>query len=199
MLRIGITGNIGAGKTTVLEILKKMDIPVVSSDDLVRSFQKQGNVLWQEIKKEWDQKYIRENGNINREKMRESLLNEPDFKQKIEEITHPLVHQEIKKIFNVWEKEGNKIAAAEVPLLYEAGWQDVFDKTILIWAPDELRIKRIMEERNLSKKDAKKWLGLQSSQQEKKGKADYVLNTQERVEDTEKKIKKILENIKEEG
>lgn len=191
MLKIGITGNIATGKTTVTRILKDMDIPVVSCDELVRSLQSPGNVLWRRIKQKWGDSYFKPDYTLDRKKVAMDLFEKQEFRNQLEEITHPYIKQEVIKIFSIWENEKVDIACAEVPLLFEAGWEKLFDKIILTCADRKVQLKRIVEKRNINIHTAEKWIDIQEEQDKKKEEADAVINTSNGFDG----IKSILEEF----
>jgi dephospho-CoA kinase len=196
MLKIGVTGNIATGKTTVTEMLKEMGIPVVSSDELVRKLQAPGNVLWRYIKESWGDELFNEDGTLNREAVASKLLEDNIFKKQLEEIAHPLVKEEIIKAFTSWEKEGRDMAVAEVPLLFETGWEDMFDSIILTYAPEGTQVRRVVLQRNISNDTAVKWIKVQGSQEEKKKKADIVIDTGKSIDQTKKEVFGYIEEIR---
>lgn len=197
MIRIAVTGTIGSGKSTVSKILSDSGVPVVSADDIVSSLRSPGNIVWQEIRKRWPGKYIGAGRKVDISKLRADTLNNPDFREELEGIIHPLVKSETEKILSVWEKEGLQLGAAEVPLLYEAGWEDIFDVVITTWAPQKILIKRVNKKFNTDRDESLKWLSLQLDQNEKKERSDYTVNTAGKIKKTRKDIKKIIKKIKE--
>ncbi len=198
MLKIGITGNIATGKTTVARIFKDIGISVVSSDELIRNLQNPGNILWLRIKKKWGDKYFKADYTLNREKVAVDLLRNNEFKVQLEDLTHPVIKQKIVEMFSIWKDEGKDIVAAEVPLLFEAGWEDLFDKIILTVVSREIQIKRIVEKRSIDIETAKEWIKIQMPWDMKKQKADAVINTEGSIEETrsilEEFVRRIYEN-----
>ncbi|MFC2091392.1 dephospho-CoA kinase [Elusimicrobiota bacterium] len=197
MLKIAITGNIGSGKSTVSKIFRDMGIHTVSCDDLVRQFHSPGNVLWMNVKKEWGGRYIGHDQRIDRKKLARDLLESREFREKLEDISHPVVKEEMIKIFNKWKSEGSKMVAAEVPLLYEAGWEYMFDKVVLTVVSRQQQIKRIVETRSIDVRLAEKWINVQRNRREKEGKSDIVVNMDKDIEEIRVILKKFIESLKE--
>ncbi len=198
MLKIGITGLIGTGKSRVLKMFAENGIPGISADELIRSFQSPGNILWQHIRKRWGKVFFKEDGELNREKISDGLIRDPVFKKELEDLAHPLVRTEMLKIFNIWENEGKECAAAEVPLLFQAGWENMFDITILTKTRPDIQAERIMNKRKISRSKAEKWIYMQSGAGINGEKADIVLDTSVPPVETEKKVREIIRKIKEE-
>ncbi len=125
-------------------------------------------------------------------------MGDPVFKKELEEITHPLVKTEILKIFTIWKNEGKECAAAEVPLLFQAGWENIFNLIILTRTAPEIQTERIMNKRKISCVEAKKWITMQSDISIDAKKADIILDTSAPLKETEKEVKEIIRRIKEE-
>jgi dephospho-CoA kinase len=197
MIKIGITGSMGSGKSAVSKIFTDIGVPVVSADDIVNSLRSPGNVVWQQVRSAWPGKYIKNDREIDTGKLKEDILKDSDFKKKLEDIIHPLVRTEIEKIFSVWESEGISPAAAEVPLLFEAGWENIFDIIVSAYASRDILIERIKKKLNSDKKEALLWLSMQLDQEEKKRRADYTVDTGKDIKKTKVDIEKIIKRIKE--
>ncbi|MFH1416450.1 MAG: dephospho-CoA kinase [Elusimicrobiota bacterium] len=195
MLKVAITGNICTGKTSVSEIFRETGIPVVSCDELVRGLQNPGNVIWARIRQNWQDIYFNSDLTLNREKITSVILEDPGFKLRLEEISHPLVRQEVEKIFRVWEQEGIAIAACEVPLLYEAGWDILFDKVVLTYVAREVQVERIIEKKRVDLKTAEKWLNIQDPPEGKKARADLVIDTGTEIKETKIVVEKFIEEL----
>ncbi|MGM0569070.1 MAG: dephospho-CoA kinase [Elusimicrobiota bacterium] len=198
MLRIGLTGMMGSGKSLTLKIFKSKGIAVVSADELVRSFQQPGNILWQQIRKEWGDKYFNQKGELKRDEIAAKILSGSHFRQKLEDMTHPLVKSEIEKIFRVWEEEGRKFAAAEVPLLFKAGWENMFDLIVMTSAGVDECVRRVCKKRKITPAGAKKWIEIQAPGNNCKQKSDIIIDTSGSLREVEIRAADIVEKIKEE-
>ncbi|MBN2407540.1 MAG: dephospho-CoA kinase [Elusimicrobia bacterium] len=196
MLKIGITGSMGSGKSTVAGLLMKQGIPVILVDELVRSYQSPGNIAWAQIRGRWGDKYMADSGELDRRKLAADMLADRNLRAELEGIIHPLARQEVLKIFNIWAGEGVKVGAADVPLLFEAGWKDIFDRIIVTHAPEDVLVRRITEKRGITEEEAKKWLSIQSPQEDKIKEADAVIETQEEEKEIEKNIKNTIKEFK---
>jgi len=199
LLRIGITGNIATGKTEVSGILKEMGIPVVSADELVRGMQEPGNVVWALMREALSSDFFSEDGTLMRKRVAMRMIGDADFRIKIESLIHPVVKQEIVKIFDVWESEEIDIAAAEVPLLYEVGWEEYFSKIIVTRVSREIQISRIVNKRGLDEDAAGMWVDMQMDQDAKAVRADEVVDTDCDRRSLRKEIEKIMERLKEDS
>ena len=191
MLRIGITGNIAAGKSKVEEFLKEKGLKVLDADEVAHELLKD-----EKIKKQIITTFfgcdILEEGEVCRKKLAKIVFSNGIFRRKLEEILHPRVKIEIGRFFRASKEQGEKIAFASVPLLFEAKFQDVFDKIILVYADDKIRLQRLMKRNDLPLEYAQQRLEMQICQDEKKSLADYVIYNNETIEDLHEKTEEIL-------
>ena len=199
LLRIGITGNIATGKTEVSGILRGMGIPVVSADDMVRGMQEPGNVIWMLMREELSRDIFAEDGTLERERIVIRMIEDADFRIQLEHIIHPVVKQEIVKMFHVWELEKRDCAAAEVPLLFEAGWDDLFTNIIVTRAPRDIQISRIVDKRGIAADIAARWVDMQMGQDMKIRRADEVVDTDCDPGSLMDEMKKLIERLKEDS
>lgn len=194
MLKVGITGTIASGKTVVCQMIKDLGYKTISADDIVRELQKPQGLLWNEINRLWPEKFIDKNGDLDAKQMRDMIIVDPEFKKKIEEITHPLIKSKVLEYMKHYSLKGEPALFIEVPLLFEAGWQDIFDNTIVTYAGENTLISR-MAERGIDESTAKKWIDIQESQDSKIKKSDYKIDTDETIEEVKGKVNNIVIRI----
>ncbi len=189
-MRVALTGNIGAGKSAVGEYLKTKGIKVIDTDILARDIVEPGKKAWLEIVRNFGYEVLAENNAIDRKRLGDIVFNDKDKKRELEKITHLAIWEQLAE-----QMRQESLPVAEIPLLFEAGWQDRFDKVILVKADDALRLKRIMVRDNLSEEDARKRLNSQMSQELKEKMADYVINNSGEWLDTVRQIEEIWQSI----
>lgn len=191
MLKVAITGNIAAGKSEVEKILKEMSFQVLDADmiahDLHRDESAKKAIL--EAFSEFD---ILENGEISRSKLGKIIFTDGISRKKLEEILHPLIKDEIEKFLKEQSEKDEKIAFVSIPLLFEAHFENLFDKVILVYADDNIRLKRLMQRSDLTKEQAQSRLDIQMNQDEKKTLSDFVIYNNDKIEDLHKNIVKLL-------
>lgn len=172
MLKIGLTGNMGSGKSTVAKVFETFDIPVFYSDPQARDLYKKSSVKKAVIKR-FGEKVSTVRGDINLNVLAEIIFNDKEALTYINDLIHPLVREQ----FLRWcEKHKNKpYVIQESALIYETGLNTTFDAVILVYAPTKLLIDRIIDRDSISKEDAIKRLALQMPQEEKIKKADYLI------------------------
>lgn len=184
MLKIAITGNIASGKSQAENYLKNK-YPVYDSD-----------VIAHEVLYDLTGFYnydVFTDGKIDRKKLGNLVFNNPDAKLKLEKIIHPKVKE---KIIELFEKHKNeKCIFISVPLLYEAGFENMFDYVIFISVEDELQLKRLMTRNNLDKNGALKRINAQLPQSDKIRKADFVIQNNSNLENLYTQIDLILQKL----
>jgi dephospho-CoA kinase len=195
MLKVAITGNIASGKSTVEKFLTEKGYKVLDTDELAHEFLKEDF-----IKKEFSSIFqgfdIFENSEISRQKLGKIVFLNDNLRKELESILHPKIKNEIGRFFRQQEKQGEKIALkcifVSVPLLFEAKFENIFDKIILIYADDKIRLQRLIQRNGLSSEDAKIRLNSQISQDEKTSKADYVIYNNTSIDELYQNIDEVL-------
>jgi dephospho-CoA kinase len=175
MLKIGITGGIGSGKSYVCEILEKMGYPVFYSDLEAKRLMIQKSELIEQIKLIVGENAYQQ-GELNKPIIRNFLFENEQNKEKLNNIIHPFVYQE----FENWcVKQKEQIVFNESALLIETGSYNRFDKTILITAPEAIKIERITKRDRLDFDEIKKRFGAQLNDETKIEKADFIIKNDE--------------------
>lgn len=144
-LYVAVTGGIGSGKTTVLQILKDLGYPAVSADAEAREIYGDEEIL-EKVRALFPACF--ENGILRREKLAAFVFSDEKLLQKLNEITHPVIMQ---KVFQAMDRAESKIVFAEIPLLFEGNYQSLFDKVIVVMRDMEDRIRAVAERDGLSR------------------------------------------------
>jgi dephospho-CoA kinase len=191
MLKIGITGGIGSGKTYVCQLLEKLGYPVFYSDEEAKKLMTQDPSLISEIKQLLgDESYIQ--NELNKPFIAHSIFHNSKLREAINLLVHPKVFQ----AFELWKnKQSSTIVFNESALLFETESYKRFDKNILILSDNETRIKRIQLRDTLSAIEIKNRIESQLSDDEKIKKTDFIIDNNENVLLIPQLIS-ILENIK---
>jgi dephospho-CoA kinase len=177
-IQIGITGGIGTGKSLVCQIFHVLGVPVYDADSRAKKLMTTDGILIDQIKKEFGSLSYDEKGMLNRELLSKTVFNDPNRLTKLNSLVHPRVALD----FSQWihEQSGAKYCLKEAALLFEAGSSQSLDKIIVVTAPDELRIKRVLQrDPQRNKTDVERIIKNQMSQEEKIEKADFVIKNDE--------------------
>jgi dephospho-CoA kinase len=185
-LIVGVTGGIGSGKSKVAALLGKLLCGIViSADDVCRELLEPGGEGYLQFVRSGGSRFLDGDGVINRVTLREKIFADPDLRDQLEAILHPLV---LEKIQNVAEGDPESFVIAEVPLLFEKDWQDEFDTIISVFSTEDRLIERVMERDRISREDVGTIIAAQMSMEEKNRRADYVVNNSAHWQETEKQL-----------
>ena len=175
MLRIGITGGIGSGKSTVSKILQTMGYPVFNSDDQAKKILFQSKDLHDKLKEIFGEEII-VNGIPDKVSLAKIVFSSKEKLKMLNELIHPLVRIS----FEEWIlKQKSKIVIKEAAILIESGAYKECDKIIVVKSPEELRIKRVMKRDSVTEEEVKMRMKNQLSSNELMKFADFVIENDE--------------------
>lgn len=178
MLKVGITGNIGGGKTTVSKIFEVLGIPVFYADDAAKSVMVNDPILIDAIKSTFGKESYFEDGALNRKHIAGIVFNSGAELDKLNAIVHPAAF----RAFDNWllMHTDALYVLKEAALLFESDSYKMCDKTIMVTAPQEMRIQRVMQRDNLQKDEILKREARQFSEEKKLSLADFVIRNDEK-------------------
>ncbi len=179
MIKVGLTGNIASGKSCVENFLVQMSYKVYDADSASHKILEESLIIKQIF------------GTNKREELAKTVFSDKNKLKKLEDIIHPLIRQEIISFFD--KNCHEKIVFASVPLLFEAGFEDLFDKIIFVFAPDEIRLNRLMERNSYTKDYALLRMNSQMPQEEKLKRSDFVINNDKSLDELKNAVRECLE------
>ena len=185
---VGITGNFSSGKSVVIHVFKRLGFDTFESDDRIAKLYKEPDVI-EKIGEAFG-KTITMSGYVDKELLSIIVFNNPEKLKKLNSLMHPIIIDKIKEIDH---KE--KIVFAEVPLLFEAHMEKMFDKIILVKCSYETCMKRAAR-RGINESEFKKRFSVQWPSEKKVDKVDYIIDSEPTVSDVAKEAEKILEELK---
>lgn len=183
MYRIGLTGGIASGKSTVSNYLSNKGIPIVDADKIARKLAEKGGAIWKAYRDRYGCQVVNFDGTLNRGKLGQIIFSSPEEIEWVNNTTHPMIRAACFEDLSSFEKEGCKAVILDIPLLFETGWQKYVDESWLVSISKELQLKRVMERDGLSASEAEKRIAAQMSLEEKRRLADRVIDNSGSLED----------------
>lgn len=195
MLIVGLTGNYGMGKSTVLDIFRELGAVTIKTDGIVRSLLNDPEVL-RKIREVFGNRVFRDDGSLNRSSVASLVFRDEKLRDDLERLLHPLVFQEIGYIIDRIGRESSpdKVVIIEIPLLFEKEYAARFRKTITVYADQETAIKRL-EKSGISRSDSGARLGVQMPIAEKMRRADFCINNSGTIEETRAQVKLVYDRL----
>ncbi len=190
---IGITGSIATGKSTVTNYLTTHGYQVIDADELSRQALDVGTNCYEKVKVTFD--CIKADGTVDRQLLGQLVFHDVSLKKQLEDIIHPYVIDELKKAINNSQEE---LLFLDIPLLYEVQLDKICDKIIVVYVDEETEISRLMKRNKIDRDDALLLIHQQISIEEKRNKADYIIDNRLNFEDLYQNIEKVLEVLKDE-
>ncbi len=171
-IKIGLTGGIGSGKSTVADFLRNNSIPVFDADAMAKDLMNSDNTIKEKLVAEFG-KQTYSNGKLNKDFLSSKIFSSNENIEKINSIVHPVV---IKTLTSKMNKslETNDIVVSEAALIFEANMEDMFDYIFVVTADEETRIRRVMNRSNISREEVMRRIKNQIPEKEKIAAADFV-------------------------
>jgi dephospho-CoA kinase len=196
MKLVGLTGGIASGKSTVAKILAELGTAVVNADVLAREVVEPGRAAWQEIVSAFGAQVLQPDQNLDRQKLRKIIFDNPAARRQLESIIHPQVRALAEQRIHEHGAAGFGIVVYEVPLLFEGNLQEWLRPVILVACDLETQLSRLQQRDGLDRDQAKKHIDAQMSLEEKRRRADYVIENNGSFDDLKRKVEAVLEKIK---
>jgi dephospho-CoA kinase len=175
MYRVGLTGNIASGKSTVAEVWRELGATIVDADQLARQAVEPGTPALARIAETWGSWVLTDTGELDRGALRQIVFADPDARERLEAIVHPAVGALRDAAYRNAEQRGERLVVADVPLLFEVGLVDEVDLVVLVDAPPEVRLLRLIGDRGLSPDEAQRMVAAQMPAELKRSRADIVI------------------------
>lgn len=175
MFKIGLTGGIGSGKSTVANRLQELGAVVVDADKIAREIVEPGQPALEELDAAFSG-VLNEDGTLNRAELARQAFATPEATSQLNSITHPRIRERTTAQFTEAEAAGQDVLVYDMPLLIENGETKRVDHVLVVDAPDEVRIRRLVESRGLDEADANARIKAQIDRDTRLAAADTVLD-----------------------
>lgn len=180
ILKLGLTGGIGSGKSAVAQIFEKMGAAIIDTDQIAHQITAPNGVAMEAIEKEFGKSLIAKDGSLDRVKMRELVFNDPQARLALEKITHPLIAEQTEIMALAAMQHNPPYIVFVVPLLLESGkWLNQtpvkIDRVVVVDCPEELQISRVQSRSGLERSAIEKIIQTQAKRADRLAVADYVI------------------------
>lgn len=196
MLKIGLTGGIGSGKSTVSTMLKEKGFSIIDADIVSKEVLGRYPQILERVRKCFGENFFDEDGKFNRKKFGNFIFSKEERKKNYENIIMPFIKDEIFNRIAELEKEKREVCILDAPTLIENGLHVNMDINILIWSDLETQIQRVKKRDNLSEEQVINRINSQMSLEDKKKFVDYIIDNSRTIERTKEELNKILEEIR---
>ncbi|MFY9804934.1 MAG: dephospho-CoA kinase [Candidatus Acidiferrales bacterium] len=195
MLRVGLTGGIASGKSTVASLLRDMDCPVLDADPLGHELLEQGQEAYDEVVREFGKDVLDPHGNVDRRKLGPIVFADAQKRARLNQILHPRILEVVRKWFAALDQVGGPdLAIVEAALIIEAGYHKELDKVMVCWCRPEQQIERL-KERGLTPEQAQVRIAAQMPMEEKRRLADESVDCSGSVEETERQVAEAVKRM----
>ena len=192
MLRVGLTGSIGVGKSFVAGVLAELGCHLLDADVTAREVVAPTSVALEKVVAEFGADVLQSNGALDRTKLGNLVFSDPGRRATLNSILHPYIIARQDELMREWEAVSpNGIAVVDAALMIESGGYQRFDKLIVVHCRPEIQIQRVMSRNNFSREEAEQRIRAQMSQDEKKKFADYLIDTSDGFDDTRRQTEKV--------
>jgi len=195
MLRVGLTGNIAAGKSTVARVWRTRGATVIDADELSRRVVDPGTPAFAAIAAEWGDRVLEPDGALDRAALRSIVFADPEARERLESIVHPAVAALREEEYREAVARGERVVVADIPLLFEVGMADEFDVIVLVDAPEETRLMRLVGDRGLDADEARRMIAAQMPSELKRARADVVIENAGSLADLEGRAADVWEEL----
>jgi len=196
MLKIALTGGAGTGKSTVARMFKELGAPVLDADQVARSVVAPGQPAWEQLRRAFGPEFFLPDGALNRAAMAGLVFGDPQARRRLDEIVHPEVRREMQRRLKELQEQGASLVIVEVPLLFEAGVEGEYDRIIVVDAGPREQMARLKDRDRRQEAEIAGILKAQWKIEEKRQRADYVIDNRGDLNATRRQVENIWRQLK---
>jgi dephospho-CoA kinase len=195
MIVIGLTGSIGMGKSTVAQMFADEGAPSFNSDDAVHALYAPGGAAVGPVSAAFPG--VLKDGGIDRAALSSHVINNAQAMKRLEQIVHPLVRDANRDFSEKHRAAGTAIVVYDIPLLFEGRGEKTFDKIVVVSAPPDVQRARVLARPGMTEEKFEALLARQVPDEEKRARADFVINTGVSLEETRVQVRAVLDALRE--
>jgi dephospho-CoA kinase len=194
MKLVGLTGGVGSGKSTVAEMMRELGAQVVDADEATHAVYEPGSPGFDAVVHEFGGEYVA-GGRIDRSRLGELVFHDDDARRRLNSIVHPLVRDWMAQRTAEAAERGAEVVVQDVPLLFENGLERLFSTVVLVYAPEEVQVERLVSARGFTPERARAMIAAQMPIESKRGLAHHVINNSGAREDTHAQVKAVWKQL----
>lgn len=188
-LIIGLTGGIASGKSTIGSMLSDMGAKLVDADTVAREIVLPGEPALEAIASHFGQAVMQSDGTLNRPALGNIVFRDPESLAKLEAITHPAIRKRMwEQIHKYAEENPTGLIIGDVPLLYETNQEELYEGVLVVYIPAAVQIERLMNRSGMEEEEAKRRVSLQMDIEEKRRRADWVIDNSGTLDETRSQV-----------
>jgi dephospho-CoA kinase len=196
VLKVGLTGGIASGKSTVCKIFARLGAKVLDADEVAREVVLPGRSAWTKLRQTLASEFFHPDGNLNRHRTRQLIFSDSEKRRQVNAIVHPEVMREIKRNYQQMSAVApDGVFLVDVPLLLEVGAAGRFDLVLVVYVDEEVQIGRLMLRDGLSREEAGQVLTVQIPLREKVELADFVIDNNGTLKETEAQVERVWREL----
>lgn len=193
-VRVGLTGGVASGKSTVSAILAELGAVVIDADALAREVVARGTPGLDAVAAEFGPSLLTPEGDLDRPAMGRLVFGDEAARRRLEAIVHPLV---IRRMAELEAAAGeDDVVVHDIPLLAEGGRADAFDAVVVVDAPRDLQVQRMLSERGWTREDAESRIAAQATREERRAVATHVIDNSGSLEDLRARVEAVFDELR---
>ena len=195
MKKVGLTGGIGSGKSTVARMLADEGFPVVDADQIAREIMEPGSPVLAQVAEVFGEDLIDDTGALNRAELAKRAFSSTEQTEKLNALTHPAIRAESNRRFDEAEKAGARAVIYDLPLLVDLGLHHDMDMTVVVDVDVDERVRRLVDKRGLTEADARARIAQQVDDDTRRAAADIVVDNNGPLEALAAQVEKVVRMI----
>jgi dephospho-CoA kinase len=195
MKLIGLTGGIGTGKSTVSAMLRARGVTVVDADEATRAVQAPGSEGLDRIVESFGPELLTPSGELDRARLAGIVFKDPEARRRLNAIVHPLVRAWMAERVREAADRGEPVVVLDIPLLYESRGEEGLDAVIVVYAPPELQVRRLVEFRGMTEAEARERIAAQMPIDEKRRRARHVIRNTGSLDQLRAEVERVWREV----